>query len=159
MSDLIKRNAALLHFLCVCNSKQHKALIETLDYDQLQAIAECNHNVIKGTVPLSDDQLASLKRYRKHLVDLDENADIAHLQGTDRREALINKRREILQRGGILPALLAPLFGALITPVIKAGIGAVRHSIASRRKRKWHEQQHREALNRLKKRRKNQIHQ
>ena len=150
MSELIKRNAALLHFLCVCSKKQQQALIKILNDDQLKAIVECNHNVIKGTVPLTEPQLTSLKRNRKHLVDLDENADIAHLQGTVRRTRLSEKRRKILQKGGILPALLAPLFGALIAPVIKAGIGAVSHSVKSARQRKLHERQHKKYLNKLK---------
>ena len=54
MSQLVERNASLLHFLCTCkNKKQRNAFVELLNDDQLNAIAECNHNVIKGTVPLS----------------------------------------------------------------------------------------------------------
>ena len=88
MSQLIKRNASLLHFLGTCkNHKQRNAFVDLLNEDQLRAIAECNHNVIKGTVPLSIPQLVSLKRKRKDLVDLDDDHDLAHLQGTKRRKA------------------------------------------------------------------------
>ncbi|MDP7165373.1 MAG: hypothetical protein QF667_00980 [Candidatus Marinimicrobia bacterium] len=142
----------MLHFLCTCHTKQRNKLIKMLNYDQLQAIVECNHNVIKGTVPLSDNQLLALKQHRTHLINLDQNTDSAHLQGTVRREALAKKRRRILQQGGVLPALLAPLLGAIITPLIKAGVGAVSHSVGSRRKRKLHEKQHREYLDNLKRR-------
>ncbi len=150
MSELIKRNASLLHFLCTCKDKtQRNAFVNLLNDDQLAAIAECNHNVIKGTVPLSKDQLGSLKRKRKQLLDLDEDNDIAHLQGTERRKALIAKRRGILQKGGVLPALLAPLLGAVIGPLIKSGVDAIKHSVAARQTRKIHERQHRETVKRL----------
>ena len=152
MSELIKRNANLLQFLCTCKkSKQLNALVKVLDHDQLRAIAECNHNVIKGTVPLSKAQLATLKRKRKDLLDLDEDDDIAHLQGTARRKALDEKRRRIIQKGGLLPALLAPLLGAIISPLAKLGVNAVTSSVASRRQRKIHEQQHKQSVKRLRK--------
>ena len=150
MSELIKKHAKLLHFLCTCKkAKQRNALVEVLPHDALKAIAECNYNVIKGTVPLSKAHLAALKRNKKLLLNLDEDRDIAHLQGTARREALDEKRKNILQQGGVLPALLAPLLGAVISPIIKSGVGAIKSRIKSKRKRKQHEKQHRETVRRL----------
>ena len=154
MSQLIKKHAELLQFLCTCKPAQRKALVNVLDHDALKAIAECNHNVIKGTVPLSKAHLAGLNRNKKHLLDLDDDNDIGHLQGTVRRKALVKKRRIILQKGGILPALLAPLLGAVIGPIIKSGIGAVSHSIASRRQRKIHQREHMKAVKRLQRKKK-----
>jgi hypothetical protein len=155
MSELIKRNASLLHFLCTCkNPKQRKAFVKLLNDDQLSAIAECNHNVIKGTVPMSKAQLASLKRKRQHLLDLDEDHDIAHLQGTERRKAKRAKRKAILQKGGVLPVLLAPLLGAIISPLIKSGVDAIKHSVAAKQTRKIHEKQHKESVKRLQQRKK-----
>ena len=153
MSQLIKKNAPLLHFLCTCrNEKQRKALVDLLSDNELRAIAECNHNVIKGTVPLSKDQLARLKRKRQHLLDLDEDHDLGHLQGTERRKAKRAKRKAILQKGGILPALLAPLLGAVISPLLKSGVDAIQHSVKSRRIRKIHEKEHQKYMKRLQQR-------
>ena len=154
MSELIKKHAKLLHFLCTCKKAQRNALVEVLPRDALKAIAECNYNVIKGTVPLSKAHLAALKRNKKLLLNLDEDRDIAHLQGTARREALDEKRKNILQQGGVLPALLAPLLGAVITPIIKSGVGAIKSRIKSKRKRKQHEKQIRETLRKIKQKRK-----
>jgi len=153
MSQLIKKNAPLLHFLCTCrNEKQRKALVDLLSDNELRAIAECNHNVIRGTVPLSKDQLVRLKRKRQHLLDLDEDHDLGHLQGTERRKAKRAKRKAILQKGGILPALLAPLLGAVISPLIKSGVDAIQHSVKSRRTRKIHEKEHQKYMKRLQQR-------
>ena len=153
MSQLVERNASLLHFLCTCkNKKQRNAFVELLNDDQLNAIAECNHNVIKGTVPLSKVQLSNLKRKRQHLLDLDEDHDIAHLQGTERRKAKRAKRKVILQKGGILPALLAPLLRAVISPLIKSGVDAIQHSVKSGRTRKIHEKEHQKYMKRLQQR-------
>ena len=155
MSELIKKHAKLLHFLCTCKkAKQRNALVEVLPRDALKAIAECNYNVIKGTVPLSKAHLAALKRNKKLLLKLDEDRDIAHLQGTERREALDEKRKNILQQGGVLPALLAPLLGAVISPIIKSGVGAIKSRIKSKRKRKQHEKEIRETLRKIKQKRK-----
>ena len=86
MSKLIQRNAPLLHFLATCNNtKQLKQVVNILDDDQLKAIAECNHNVIKGVVPLSKGHLAKCKLKRKHLLDLDEDDDLDHLKGKTRK--------------------------------------------------------------------------
>ena len=153
MSQLIKKNAPLLHFLCTCrNEKQRKALVDLLSDNELRAIAECNHNVIRGTVPLSKDQLVRLKRKRQHLLDLDEDHDLGHLQGTERRKAKRAKRKAILQKGGILPALLAPLLGAVISPLLKSGVDAIQHSVKSRRIRKIHEKEHQKYMKRLQQR-------
>ena len=155
MSQLIRRNAPLLHFLCTCkNQKQREAVVKSMTDDQLRAVAECNHNVIKGTVPLSKAQLASLRRKRQDLLDLDEDHDIAHLQGTERRQAKRAKRKAILQKGGLLPLLLAPVIGALvkgaiISPMIKSGVDAIQSRIKARRIRKIHQSQHKETVKRL----------
>ena len=125
--------------------------MDLLNDDQLNAIAECNHNVIKGTVPLSKVQLSNLKRKRQHLLDLDEDHDLAHLQGTERRKAKQAKRKVILQKGDSLPALLAPLLGAVISPLIKSGVDAINHSVKSRRIRQIHEKR----LQQRKKKKKN----
>ena len=155
MSELIKKHAKLLHFLCTCKkAKQRNALVGVLPHDALKAIAECNYNVIKGTVPLSNAHLVALKRNKKLLLNLDEDRDIAHLQGTARREALDEKRKNILQQGGVLPALLAPLLGAVISPIIKSGVGAIKSRIKAKRKRKQHEKQIRETLRKIKQKRK-----
>jgi|ETNmetMinimDraft_14_1059893.scaffolds.fasta_scaffold24149_2 hypothetical protein len=155
MSELIKKHAKLLHFLCTCKkAKQRNALVGVLPHDALKAIAECNYNVIKGTVPLSKAHLVALKRNKKLHLNLDEDSDIAHLQGTARREALDEKRKNILQQGGVLPALLAPLLGAVISPIIKSGVGAIKSRIKAKRKRKQHEKQIRETLRKIKQKRK-----
>ena len=141
MSDLIKKHAKLLQFLCVCRPMERRALIKILDPSALNAIHECNHNIIKGTVPLSTSQYDRLKRKRKHLLDLDDDHNISHLQGTARRKAISDKRKNILQKGGILPALLAPLLGAVIGPLANLGVSAIKDTVETRRKRKTHEKQ------------------
>ena len=60
------------------------------------------------------------------------------------------RRKLLLQKGGLLPLLLAPLLGAVISPLAKLGVNAVTSPVASRRQRKIHEKQYKQSGKRLK---------
>ena len=92
---LIKRNAKLLHFLCTCSQKHRNALVPLLEEDTMNAIAQCNHNVIRGNIPMTDKELADLKTKRINLIDLDEDYGVDHLKGQERKQVLFDKRKKL----------------------------------------------------------------
>lgn len=154
MSDLIRAHAAELQYLASCKKRYRDALLKEADDGLLRAIVECNHNVIKGVVPLTQHQKTALTRHRKHILALDRDTDLKHLQGTERRRELKAKRKGIVQVGGFLPALLLPLLSAVIGPLAQSAVGAITHSIATRKQRRVHEKQSQQRMKRLQKTRK-----
>ena len=100
MSHRLKKHAACLHVLSIANNDMRKAMIKHADSDLVHCLCECAHNILKGNVPLTSGQLAKLKSYRQHLRNL-----------VDKTKT--NKKR-ILQTGGFLPALLAPIAASVL---------------------------------------------
>ena len=75
----------------------------------VDCVSECAKNVLRGNVPLTTNQKAKLRRNQKNLRSL-----------AIKRTSL-KKRRQILQKGGFLAALLPPVL-SLLTGVIKDAI-------------------------------------
>lgn len=108
-SNRVLKNINFLKYLCTCNPKQRKASITLADPDAILALVECCINVLCGNVKLTDGQK---KRLRKHRTVLRRIC----------RKIPISKRKHILvQKGGFLPFLLAPLL-SLVSSVAGAAI-------------------------------------
>jgi hypothetical protein len=76
--------------------KARKHLLSTAPLALCHCVAECAHNMMAGNVKLSSVQI---KRLRKHKNKLQKLVSVK-----------TNKQRKaIMQTGGFLPALLAPL--------------------------------------------------
>ena len=60
----------------------------------------------KGNIPLTDHQFSILKRHTKDI------------EALSKKKTRVSKRREILQKGGFLRALLGPVMRFLM-PVVK----------------------------------------
>lgn len=70
MSRLIRNNR---NFLCLLSSTtipQRKALVNYITRQQLKAISEIVHNVIKGTVPVTHAEKLKLEKHKKALLIL-----------------------------------------------------------------------------------------
>ncbi|KAL7289431.1 hypothetical protein TKK_0016627 [Trichogramma kaykai] len=108
-----KRHAALLTALVHSDSKQRLALLKNADDSFVRCICECALNVLRGNVPVKNKN-----RLRKHKSILRKLVTLK--AGEKKRWA--KKKRIILQTGGaFLPALIAPVLGALIARLIKPG--------------------------------------
>ena len=90
---------ALYHF----NKEQRKAVLQKADAKLVRRICECTLNVLIGNVPLSIDHKCRLRKQAKVLQKL-ASPDIT----------LQRRKNIIVERGGFLPALLAPLIGTLL---------------------------------------------
>ena len=90
------------------NTKLRKAILEYADADLINALCECAHNILRGTVRLTPREKVRLRKYKNKLRLL-----------ANRRLPIARRRREIKQNGGFLPALLAPLATTVFLPLLR----------------------------------------
>ena len=100
MSARLKRNFPLLKLLKAAKPKQRKAILESSSLDLVDCLSEIAENILKGNIKLTERDKKRLKRYRLFLRQLACN-----------RNSKQQRRRAVLQTGGALPALLAPIIG------------------------------------------------
>ena len=99
MDRRVVRNVPNMRMLRKLSAKQRKEYINHCPSDFINCLCECSKNLIKGNVPLSTSQLKSLRRHKKVLRKLST------------KNASDKTRRKLLQTGGFLPLLVAPLLG------------------------------------------------
>lgn len=102
MSLRMRKNAHFLSTLAKANRRQQKGIIEGASNDLIHCLCECAVNVLKGNVPLSPSQKRKLSQSKTHLRSL-----------ADKTVGTAKKKRILVQKGGFLPALIAPILGAL----------------------------------------------
>ena len=95
--------AALYHF----NKEQRKAVLQKADAKLVRRICESALNVLIGNVPLRKGHKCRLRKHAKILRKL-ASPDIT----------LQRRKNIIVQRGGFLPALLAPLIATLLAYLV-----------------------------------------
>lgn len=100
-------NAAALQAMCKSDPARRQALLRTADDTLVRNICECALNTLRGNVRLSADQKKRLSKHRKTLRRL----------ACD-RGSWKSKKRLLVQRGGFLPLLLAPIIGSLVASLI-----------------------------------------
>ena len=101
MSKRIKRQAGMLRFLKKTNPVTANAIIKTSNTDLLNSLCECTLNILNGVVPLSPKQRHRLVKYKQHMRRLIT------------KSVSRQKKKALLQKGGFLSALLAPIIGIL----------------------------------------------
>ena len=101
VSSHVKKNAGILRLLSKSKGKVLKDIIRACDASLVKAVCECAANVLKGRVPLSSNHKGRLRRFAKHLRTITN------------KKVSIRRRKKIIQEGGFLPALLAPLAAIL----------------------------------------------
>ena len=98
-----RKEATVLTALYHLSEEQRKALLRKADAKFVRRICECALNVLIGNVPLSKGHNSRLRKHAKVLRKL-AASDIT----------LQRRKNIIVQRGGFLPALLAPLIGTIL---------------------------------------------
>ena len=101
MANRLKKHINTLHVLNSAKPSFRKSIIQNGSYDLIKCLCDCAHNIRKGTIKLSPNQEKCLSRHC-HCLD----------QLTSKKVSLKTKRK-ILQKGGFLPALLAPIIGII----------------------------------------------
>lgn len=100
MAKRLKRNLNYLHMVHDAKAADRKYLLHHAKPDQILCLADCCHNVINGNVKLTQTQRNRLKR----------NANYIRLVA-DKNIKVPQKRKILSQKGGFLPALIAPIIG------------------------------------------------
>ena len=105
MAGRLRKHAPLFRYLGRCNPKTAKSIIKASDRELLDTFCECSLNILNGNVSLTDHQRRRLKPFKNSLRQL------------TKKKVSRNHKRALLQKGGFLSALLAPL-GAILSTVL-----------------------------------------
>lgn len=107
-SESVRSNAKLMRLLHKCKPHAQKAIIGGAPNEVVNCLCEVALNILKGNVPLDNKQKTSLSKYKSGLRSL------------AKKSTSQKKKRQILQRGGFLGALLGPLLGTILKPLAKS---------------------------------------
>ncbi len=99
MSALLKAHLKTLRRLGCRSGAERKKFFKTCKRDAVDCCCEIARNILNKNVALSPSQLKAWRRHGNTLRDL------------ARLRTPLAKKRKILQKGGFLPLLLAPLLG------------------------------------------------
>ncbi len=99
MSALLKAHLSTLRRLKRRSGAERKKFFKTCKRGAVDCCCEIARNILNKNVTLSPSQLKAWRRHGKTLRDL------------ARLKTPLAKKRKILQTGGFLPLLLAPLLG------------------------------------------------
>ena len=105
MSARVKRQAPVLRVLAQDHPHICQAVLRGADKDLLHCLSECALNVLKGNVNLTPSQKASLIKHKQKLRKI-----------ADKKVSLKSKHK-IVQTGGFVSALLAPLLKPILIPL------------------------------------------
>ena len=92
---------ALLRLLYKSKPSLVKAILKNAPSDLVRALCECSLNVLKGNIKLKATQKKRLHRYKNILRTLASKNSSA------------KTRKQLLQKGGFIGALLGPVLGVL----------------------------------------------
>ena len=98
----LHKHADTLHMLGKGSPDLCKAVIKGCNKDLITCLCEISHNILKGNVPVTTIQKKKLHRYKNTLRQL-----------SSRQNTTLNKKKALLQKGGFLGTLLAPIIGLL----------------------------------------------
>ena len=101
MSARIKRNLPMLKLMCGAKPALIKAVLKGASPDLINALCECSLNILNGHVHLTPAQKKQLSGYKQSL-------RVFAKKGTS-----VKRRKQILQKGGFVGALLKPVLGIL----------------------------------------------
>ena len=123
LTPAVRKHADLLCLLARSRPGQVRRILASglADPGLVRAVAECSHNVLTGTVPLTTAQHRRLRRHKTALRRL-----TADHKGRKRRSSkkVLPRHRALLMRGGFLGSLLgvvAPLIAGALGKVIGGG--------------------------------------
>ena len=101
MPSKINRYASHIRVLCKAKPSLCKAMLNAAEPELIQCLCECALNVLKGNVSLHPGQKRKLMPYKE---------DLRFLAS---RSGALQKKKRVLQKGGLLPAVLGPIIGLI----------------------------------------------
>ncbi len=112
-SKALEKHRPSIALLSECKPAVIKRFLQKTDPALVRAVSECCKNILSGNVNLSENEYKTLKRYHPQLKGL-------ALKSTSNK-----KKKELIQCGGFLQALIAPLIGLLGSVI--SGVIARKH--------------------------------
>lgn len=103
----VKQHLAILQKLQSATPKIRSQILLKSNFKLIKTILECIHNTLIGNVPLKKTEKSKLNKYKNVLRRLKKC-----------KKGLQHVKTTIVQNGGFLPALLAPVIGAVITHIL-----------------------------------------
>ena len=113
MSQLTKKYLPILKRINRLADKSKREYLKKCNKEFLDCLSECAKNVLRGNVPLSARHSAKLRRNKNDLRQLSA------------KKTSLRKKRQIVQKGGFLSALLTPvltLLGGALSNVISNAV-------------------------------------
>ena len=101
MSARMRRNIPMLKLLCGAKPSIVKAVLKGASPDLIRALSECSLNVLNGRIPLTQNQMQQLRRHKQAI------------RALANRKTTVKRRKQLLQKGGFLGALIKPILGVL----------------------------------------------
>jgi hypothetical protein len=97
----LRRNFKYLKYLKKAKRGARCAFLKSADKDTIICLCDCVTNILKGNVKVKPKEKKALKRHKTALREL-----VQHRKGIEA------KRKLLIQKGGFLPFLLAPILSA-----------------------------------------------
>jgi len=119
----LQKNIAYLKLLKKSTKpSERRFIIESADNTLIRCICECILNILNGNVKLNKTNLANLKQYAQLLCQL-----------VDKKTTIKAKKNLLIQKGGFLPALLAPVIGVATSLIGDLVVDAIKKKNAARK--------------------------
>ena len=109
--DRLGRHAETIKLLSTAKPSVARAIIESGDKDLILCLTEIALNVLKGNVPLNPREKAKLCKHKTALRTL------------VKKKTSLKGRKQILQHGGFLGAVLGPVLSGLASAVLPGLFG------------------------------------
>ena len=104
--EKIRDNRVFLEMLSKSNPKYRKSLISGAPPEIMKLLSECALNILKGTITLTNEEKSKLRKHKKGL------REMATSKVSNRT------KKKIVQKGGMLKALLKPVLKATLPLVV-----------------------------------------
>lgn len=107
----VKKHADVLCILAKAKPKLVKQIIANAEPSLIKSISECSLNILKGVIPLTNNQKRKLRRYKNAMRQLIQT------KSPNRQ-----KKKALLMRGGFIGSIL----GTIAPILLPALLGAIR---------------------------------
>lgn len=118
MSARVKKQAHLLKALAKAHPHVCHVILKGADKELLKCLSECAYNILQGNVTLTKSQKARLTKYKQKL------------RKVANKKTSLKEKHKLVQTGGFLPALLAPLLSSVIVPLAGEVVKGIAKSVS-----------------------------
>ena len=124
MSARVKRQASVLKALAKAHPHICRVILKGADKDLLKCLSECAYNILRGNVKLKPAEKARLTKYKQKLRKVSD------------KKTSLKEKQKLVQTGGFLPALLAPLLTSVIAPLAGEAVKGIAKAVAKKKRKK-----------------------